>query len=84
MAVSIARASLRHEARRYVAAVMSVTFADLLMLVQVALPQSGCGSRPQLHEAHLQQAQADTELRRAQAQRLQSAAQLSRTLGLGA
>jgi hypothetical protein len=54
MAVSIARASLRHEAKRYVA------------------------------EARLQQAQADTEFRRAQAQRLQSAAQLSRTLALGA
>lgn len=49
-----------------------------------ALLQSGRGSRPQLHEAQLQQAQADTELRRAQAQRLQAAAQLSRALGQGA
>lgn len=44
MAVSIARASLRHEARRYVAAVMSVTFAGLLMLVQVALLQGLFGT----------------------------------------
>jgi putative ABC transport system permease protein len=37
--VSIARASLRRETRRYVAALLSVTFAGLLMLVQVALLQ---------------------------------------------
>jgi putative ABC transport system permease protein len=37
--VSIARASLRHEARRYLPAILSVTFAGLLMLVQVALLQ---------------------------------------------
>jgi putative ABC transport system permease protein len=37
--VSIARSSLRRETRRYVAALLSVTFAGLLMLVQVALLQ---------------------------------------------
>lgn len=39
MPVSIARSSLRRETRRYVAALLSVTFAGLLMLVQVALLQ---------------------------------------------
>ena len=42
--VSIARASLRREPRRYVAALLSVTFAGLLMLVQVALLQGLFGS----------------------------------------
>lgn len=37
--VSIARSSLLYEWRRYLAAVLSVTFAGLLMLVQVALLQ---------------------------------------------
>jgi putative ABC transport system permease protein len=39
MAVSIARSAMRREPRRYLAAVLSVTFAGLLMLVQVALLQ---------------------------------------------
>ena len=42
--VSIARASLRREPRRYVAALLSVTFAGLLMLAQVALLQGLFGS----------------------------------------
>jgi len=37
--VSIARSTLRRETRRYVAALLSVTFAGLLMLVQLALLQ---------------------------------------------
>lgn len=35
--VSLARASLRHEWRRYLAAVLAITFAGLLVMVQVAL-----------------------------------------------
>lgn len=35
--VSLARASLRHEWRRYLAAVLAVTFAGLLVVVQLAL-----------------------------------------------
>lgn len=37
MSVSLARASLRHEWRRYLAAVLAVTFAGLLVAVQLAL-----------------------------------------------
>jgi putative ABC transport system permease protein len=37
--VSIARSSLRHETRRYLAAILSVTFAGLLMVGQMALLQ---------------------------------------------
>jgi putative ABC transport system permease protein len=44
MPVSIARASLRRETRRYMAALLSVTFAGLLMLVQVALLQGLFGT----------------------------------------
>lgn len=36
-AVSLARSSLRHEWRRYLAAILAVTFAGLLVLVQLAL-----------------------------------------------
>jgi putative ABC transport system permease protein len=37
MSASLARASLRHEWRRYLAAVLAVTFAGLLIAVQLAL-----------------------------------------------
>jgi putative ABC transport system permease protein len=42
--VSIARSSLTYDWRRYLAAVMSVTFAGLLMLVQLGLLQGLFGS----------------------------------------
>jgi putative ABC transport system permease protein len=35
--ISLARASLRHDSRRYLAAILAVTFAGLLVLVQLAL-----------------------------------------------
>jgi putative ABC transport system permease protein len=44
VSVSIARASLRRETRRYAAALISVSFAGLLMLVQVALLQGLFGT----------------------------------------
>ena len=37
MNVSLARSSLLHEGRRYLAAVLAVSFAGLLLIVQMAL-----------------------------------------------